>query len=220
MLQVVFPHSLVLRPIHMFVDTAAVRLVIGPVAVVNVAVHVDKSAFPVGSVLPPLATVFSSIVPGLLAKSISEASLPLACVDRTCLESVRRVGHTLLVGIVCVFGDGFSGFFLGEVLAATHLFGSQQGDEATGGMSPPISLQLDDHLRIRLQEFVVVLLGGVRIVKPTGALLVAPTESLELGGLVVHVEFGVLSVLAHAVGAVSCTISHFKIQIIQICQSS
>ena len=65
----------------MFVNTTAIGLVIGPIAVIDITIDVDETAFAVSSVLSPLSAVFGSIIPGLLAKTIAETTLPLACVD-------------------------------------------------------------------------------------------------------------------------------------------
>ena len=78
MLEIILPHALVLSTVHMLVDTTAICLVIGPVAVIDVAIHVDKSSLAMSSVLTPLTAVLGPIVPSLLAKAITEAALPLA----------------------------------------------------------------------------------------------------------------------------------------------
>ena len=125
-LEIILPHALILGPIHVLVNTTAVRFVISPVSIVDVAVHVDKATLAMSPVLSPLATVLSSVVPGLLAKAISETSLPLTGVNGTSLESVGRAGLSRLIGVVTVFGHGLSGFFLGKVLAATQLLCSEK----------------------------------------------------------------------------------------------
>ena len=109
----------------MLVDTTSVCLIIGPVSVINVTIYVNESAFAVGSVLTPLSGVFGPIVPVLFTEAISEPTLPLTRIHGSRLEGVRRPLLSVLVGIVHVFGHSFSCLFLGEVLAAGHLFRSQ-----------------------------------------------------------------------------------------------
>ena len=102
----------------MFVNTAAISLVIGPVAVIDVAVNVNKATLSVSSILTPFARVLSTIAPGLLAESVAETALPLAGVDGARLE---RVGRALLARLVCIVDalrDGLTGLLLGEILAA------------------------------------------------------------------------------------------------------
>lgn len=119
MLQVVFPHALILGAVHMLVDTTSIGLVIGPVSVVNVAVDVDKSALAVSTVLTPLTTVLGTVGPGLLTEAVTESALPLACVDGTGLEGVGWSGFARLARVIQVLRNCFTGLFLSEVLAAS-----------------------------------------------------------------------------------------------------
>lgn len=45
----------------MLVDTPSIGFVVGPIAVIDVTIDVNESAFAVGSILTPLATVFGPI---------------------------------------------------------------------------------------------------------------------------------------------------------------
>lgn len=81
MLQVIFPKALILGSIHVLVDTTAIGLVICPVAVIDIAIDMDKATFTMGSILSPLSTVLGSVIPSLLAEPISESTLPLTFVD-------------------------------------------------------------------------------------------------------------------------------------------
>ena len=156
MLQIVLPHALVLRPVDMFVDTAAICLIVGPVSIVDVTIDMDEPALPVGPVLTPLTGVLGSIVPGLLTEAVAEAALPLPCVHCTGLESVGWPLLALLVRVVHVSGHSLAGLFLSEVLTAAHLLCPHQGDHSARGVAPPERLQLDDILHIRLEQLVIV----------------------------------------------------------------
>ena len=61
MLEIILPETLVLSSVHMLVDTPSIGFVVGPVAVIDVAIDVNESTFTVGSVLTPLAAVFGPI---------------------------------------------------------------------------------------------------------------------------------------------------------------
>jgi hypothetical protein len=52
-----------------------------------------------GSVLTPLTLILGAIWPLLMPESITEASLPLSCVDGSTLERIGRPFLTALVGI-------------------------------------------------------------------------------------------------------------------------
>ena len=129
-LQVVLPHAFVLSSIDMFVDTSAIRLIVGPVAIIDVTVDMDESAFAVGPILTPLARVLGPIVPRLLTETVTEAALPLPGVHGTSLKGVRRSLLALLVRVVHVPRHRLTGLLLGEVLTAAHLLCSQQGDHS------------------------------------------------------------------------------------------
>ena len=88
MLKVIFPHALILSSIHVFVNAAPIGLVISPISIVNVSINVNEATFAMGSILSPFSTVFCSVVPCLLTKAITEATLPLTRIDSSCFESV------------------------------------------------------------------------------------------------------------------------------------
>ena len=125
-LQVVLPHAFVLSSIDMFVDTSAICLVVSPVAIIDVTVDMDESAFAVGPILTPLARVLGPVVPCLLTETVTEAALPLPGVYGTSLEGVRRSLLALLVWVVHVPRHRLTGLFLSEVLTAAHLLCSEQ----------------------------------------------------------------------------------------------
>lgn len=212
-LQVVLPEALVLCPIHVLVDATAIGLVVGPVAVVDVAIDMDESAFAVGPILTPLTTVFGPVRPRLLTKSITEATLPLACVNSARLESVRRSLLALLIRIVDIFGDSFARLLLSEILAASHLLGFEERDQLACPVSSVPGLQLDNEFHVRYQKFVVVLVvrdaTATGTIQAAGPFVSAPIQALKLRRLAVHVEFCMLAILGHAVATISRTISHF-----------
>jgi len=127
-LKVVLPETLILGTVHVFIDSTAVCLIVCPVAVIDVAIYVDESSLAVGSVFSPFSRVLCTVRPCLLSESITEATFPLASIDSAGFELVRLPRLAWLIRIVEPFRDGFTCFFLREVLAASQLFGSQQGN--------------------------------------------------------------------------------------------
>ena len=125
MLQVVFPHALVLGTIHVLVDTSAVGFVISPISIVDVAVDMNKTAFAMSTILSPLTAIPGPIVPRLLTEAVTEAAFPLTSVYCTRFECIWRTLLSLLVGTIQVLSNSLSGLFLREVLAASELLGSQ-----------------------------------------------------------------------------------------------
>ena len=119
MLKVVLPETLVLGTVHVLVDSAAVCLIICPVAIIDVAIYVDESSLAVGSVFSPFSRVLRTVRPCLLSEPITEATFPLASIDSAGFELVRLSRLARLVRIVEPFRDGFTSFFLREVLAAS-----------------------------------------------------------------------------------------------------
>ena len=155
-LQVVLPHALVLRAIHMLVDTATIGLIVGPVAVIDVAVDVDEPTLAVGPVLSPLAAVLGSVAPRLLTEPVAEPTLPLAGVHGAGLERIRRPILPSLVRVVDLLGDRLARLLLSEVLRAAELFSLQQRYKPASPVASPERLQFADLLQLGLQEFVVV----------------------------------------------------------------
>ena len=125
MLQVVFPHALVLGTVHVLVDTAAVGFVVSPISIIDVAVNMNKTAFSMSTILSPLTAVLGPIIPRLLAEAVSETAFPLTGVYCTRFECIGRALLSLLVGTIQVLGNSLAGLFLREVLAAAELLGSQ-----------------------------------------------------------------------------------------------
>jgi hypothetical protein len=103
----------------MLIDTAAIGFIVGPVAVINVTIDVDKATLSMSSVFTPFTRVLSAVTPGLLAETIAEATFPLASVYSTSLESIGRSLFARLICVVDSLGDRFAGFLLCEVLATS-----------------------------------------------------------------------------------------------------
>ena len=79
-------------------------------------------------------------------------------------------------------------------------------------MATPERLQLNDELHLVLEQLIVVSVVNrtcVRslAIKASCAVILSPIISLDR--LVVHVELGMLAILAHAVRAICRTVSHF-----------
>jgi hypothetical protein len=125
MLEVVSPHSLILRSIDMLVDTKTIGFVVCPLAIINVAINVNELTFTMSSVFTPLSNVLGTVRPMLLALAVTETSLPFTVVDGTTLEAIRWAFLTTLVGI-----EGFLrrnsllALFISEVLAASNVLAS------------------------------------------------------------------------------------------------
>ena len=88
MLLIVFPVAGVLRSIDVFVTAESVGFVIGPKAVIDVTIRVNKQPVSVGLVQFPLSRVACTIWPDLFASTVPEAPLPFACVLSSGLELV------------------------------------------------------------------------------------------------------------------------------------
>jgi hypothetical protein len=76
----------------MAVDTETVSLVVEPLAIIDIAVGVDKSALSVGLIVLPPALVHRSIRPNLLALALADvfALDPLTFVSGVILEFNHR----------------------------------------------------------------------------------------------------------------------------------
>lgn len=208
MLKVILPHALILSTIHVLVRSHAVRLVIRPVPVIDVTVHVDKSALTVSSILTPLTGVLGLVSPHLLAKAIAEASLPLAAVDGTSAEYVRGPLLPWLIRIVKVLRDRLTSLLLREVLGATQLLRLEHADQAACRVTAPPCLNLDNKFHLVLQQFVIVYILDA---KSTCAILSDPSASSLIAKalrLAIHVELGMLTVLAHTIAAIRLTVAH------------
>ena len=103
MLQIVFPKSLVLSTVDVLIDSTSISLVIGPVTIINISVNMDESTLTVCSVFSPFTGIFSTVWPGLLSKSVTEASFPLTSIDSTSFELVWWSLFAWLVRIVKPF---------------------------------------------------------------------------------------------------------------------
>jgi hypothetical protein len=97
MLEVISPHTLILRSIDMLVDTKTIGFVVCPLAIINVAINVNELTFTMSSVFTPLSDVLGTIWPDLLTEAVTEPALPLTGVHSSALE---RVGSTLFSSLV------------------------------------------------------------------------------------------------------------------------
>jgi len=115
MLQIILPLAFVHCAIDMFVNAGTIGFVVGPKPIVDVSVYMNKLAFTMCSVFSPLPNVLRAIRPGLVTRSISEATLPLASVNRSRFELVWRPFLARLILLVDALRDSFTGFFLRKV---------------------------------------------------------------------------------------------------------
>ena len=224
MLEIIFPHALVLRTVHMFVNTAPIRLVICPVSIVDIAIDVDESTFTMSTVFTPFTRVLGSVAPSLFTKTITEATLPLACVYGSSLECVSRPLLTGLIRIVQSLCDSLARLLLCKILATAHLLGLKKGNEAACSVSTPSRLEFDDEANLGHQQLRIVTIFSIRVrlagFETTGTTLFTHLETLHVLSLTIHVEFASLTVFSYAVSAIRCTVTHlpflFCLSIIQI----
>ena len=80
----------------------------------------------------------------MFTEAVSEATLPLTCVDSTRLEGISGALFSWLVRVVDALCHRLAGFLLCEVLAATKLLGFEKGNQATSPVASPRSLELYD----------------------------------------------------------------------------
>ena len=159
MLQVVLPHALVLRTIHVLVDSASISFIVSPVSIIDVTVNMNESTLAMSSVFSPLARVLGTITPSLLSEAIAETTLPLACVDG---ESLESVGRSLFTGLICIvdpLSHRLTCLLLREVLATTYLLSLQHVDESASSVSSPGCLKFHNESHLRQHE-----LGQIAIV--------------------------------------------------------
>lgn len=121
MLQIVLPFSFVHCAIYMLVNPWTIRFVVCPKTIVHVSINVDKLAFSVSAIFPPLSHVFSPVRPGLLPETITETTFPLTSVHSTSFKLVSRSLLSGLIGFVNAFRHSLPRFFLGEVFRRAHL---------------------------------------------------------------------------------------------------
>lgn len=157
MLKVVLPHAFVLSTIHVLVDARPVRFVVGPKAIVDVAINMGEGSFSMSAVFSPFAIVFSAIRPDLSSAAVPKAALPLPGVNCTSLEGVGGPFLSGLVGIIEPLCYRLLGFLLSEVLARSELLGLKHRDKSSSRVPAPPSLNFDDVLNVSLEIFVVVL---------------------------------------------------------------
>ena len=73
---------------------------INKILIIDISINMDESSLTMRSVFSPLASILCTIRPGLLPKSISEATFPLSGIDCTSLELVWLSLLTWLIWIV------------------------------------------------------------------------------------------------------------------------
>jgi ABC-type uncharacterized transport system permease subunit len=122
MLQIIFPFALIHGSINVFVSSRTICLIIGPEPIVNITIYMNELSFAVCPILTPLAHVFGAVGPSLFAKTISEATSPLARIDGLCFEHIRRPCFSRLIRLVKTLRHCFARFILSEILAGAHLF--------------------------------------------------------------------------------------------------
>ena len=181
----------------MLVCSHTVGFIIGPVAIIDVTINMDESALAMGSVFSPLSSVFGLISPDLLAKAITEATLPLASVNSSRFKNVRRSLNPWLIRVIDVLGDRLACFLLRKILATAEHFCSDERNVATRVVAAPPRLQLHNMLEFLFEKRVVVNVAATDS-ETLGASFVTAAGSKPLS-LLVHVELSVLSVFAHAV---------------------
>ena len=121
MLQVILPHALVLGTINVLVNAATIGLVIGPISVIDISIDMNKATLTMSPILTPFTAIPGSVVPRLLTEAVSEASLPLTCVNSSRLEGIWCTLLALLVWPIDVLGDSLTRLLLSEVLARAEL---------------------------------------------------------------------------------------------------
>lgn len=93
--------------------------VIAPFTIKDVTIDVIEDALPVGLVVTPLSFIACAIWPCLLAKTMAEATKPLAAVDSTVFKSVFTLFMSLFF-ISFIFGTLFT-FLLFSIILAFFL---------------------------------------------------------------------------------------------------
>ena len=100
MLLVFLPVALVACSFDVRVDTVAIGLVIEPLSIIDITVCVEELALTASLVILPITFVASVVGPDHGPASMSQASLPLTGVNRSCL--VRM--HSSLQGCISRIG--------------------------------------------------------------------------------------------------------------------
>jgi hypothetical protein len=129
----------------MYISPIPVRLIVHPVALINVTINMYELSMTMSPVIFPLPLISSTIWPNLHTEAISEASNPLACVSCTSLECIGRPLLSLGLWVVLmVLGDSFAGFVHGEILAVSALSLFDEVDQFAGGITTPEGLDFND----------------------------------------------------------------------------
>ena len=99
MLLIVFPLTLVDRPVEVQVFTLAISFVIAPLADVDITICMDQSADSVGLSVGPLALVQATVEPNktTLAHSRLQIFGPLAPIDHAVLHPIGLLVYQVLV---------------------------------------------------------------------------------------------------------------------------
>ena len=141
----------------MLINSEPIRLVIGPEPIINVPIYMNESSLSMSSVLSPFSNILCPVWPGLLTKSIPEASLPLTLVYCPSFKFVGGPLFPLLIWVIESFCHCFSRFLLCEVLWTTNLLASQHWYVPSSNSPSDKRLDFDDLLHIRFKSFFIIL---------------------------------------------------------------
>mmetsp|Transcript_18481 Transcript_18481/g.33294 ORF Transcript_18481/g.33294 Transcript_18481/m.33294 type:complete len:285 (-) Transcript_18481:3035-3889(-) len=112
-LQVISPFAFVASRVRVDEGPLAVSLVVSPLSFVHVSILVKKLPVSVSFVVAPLTLVSCSVRPLHDTPAVSEAPSPLACVDRSSLELVSFLLHS--VKRRSFLAESLQAFLLSEV---------------------------------------------------------------------------------------------------------
>lgn len=118
------------------------RLVVGPLPIVHIAICVVEGPVAMSFVFFPLTDVTSPIWPLLLPLAITETTSPLSCVYSATLEGIGGPFLSWCIRIVFVVGKSFSCLHLGEVFRAARSGQLDYFQISPRLMASPPSLQL------------------------------------------------------------------------------
>jgi hypothetical protein len=144
------------------VDTRAIGLIVCPVAIINIAVHMDKFTLTMCSILTPLTSINSTVRPNLFAKPVTESTSPLAIIAGSRSKDVLWPILTCGIRIVNPLSHSLTGFLLREVLTGAELFGAKHSNVTSGNCAPPPSLDLYDDAHALPQVLIIVVIGCSR----------------------------------------------------------
>jgi len=100
----------------MLIDTGTIGFIVCPIAIINVAVHVDKFTLTMRSILTPLTSINSTVWPNLFTEPVTESTSPLAIIAGTRCKNVLWPIFTGRIRIVDSLGHSLTGLLLCKVL--------------------------------------------------------------------------------------------------------